>query len=224
MEGINDIFVINLKRRLDRWKLFENEIYIKTDLKVSENIIKIEGVDGLNMKSTEEVKFLLRYNTRKSKGEFGCALSHINLWKKISKENDSYKCIIFEDDVFFYNNFHEKWKDIYHDIPKDCGFLYLHLPYGRSNKNTTKYILSKGSYQVFTSYMITPKIARILLRNIDMFGIYKPIDVLTQNYSRKHDKKGAEDNFYYLKNPICYYKINFMTDIQGKHKRIYFKL
>ena len=102
-----NLYVINLDRSKLRWNKLENECK-KYNLN---NINRISGIDGQNLL----IKNLIRNNTvhqknkwwfrlkviknsESLKGSIGCALSHINLWKKIYNSNDKYS-LILEDDV-----------------------------------------------------------------------------------------------------------------------------
>ena len=91
-----DTYVINLKKRPDRLIKFKKNCPLK-------NVKTINAVDGkLYGKELDSI-----YINKLNKGEKGCFLSHINLWKKQVKEEKEY-VIIFEDDAIFCDDFNDK--------------------------------------------------------------------------------------------------------------------
>ena len=88
------IFVINLKRSIDRKHNFQKNWQF-----ASKYIEIIEAVDGNNLSDKELSKIAPNYQSLNvTKGEIGCALSHLAIYKKIVNE-----CIpmalILEDDA-----------------------------------------------------------------------------------------------------------------------------
>jgi GR25 family glycosyltransferase involved in LPS biosynthesis len=102
------IFVINLRQRKDRWKLFvEQDPAVKA--------LQITRVDAFNGKALDYLKDpristasrlnIMRNDRRThpevaSLGAIGCSISHINLWKRIVAANLPY-AVIMEDDARF---------------------------------------------------------------------------------------------------------------------------
>ena len=93
------IFIVNLKRAVDRKKQIQ-QICKEYNL----NVEFIEAVDGslLNKEEIEcvysETKTIEKIGRSLSKGEIGCALSHLAIYQKMLKENIK-QAIIFEDDI-----------------------------------------------------------------------------------------------------------------------------
>jgi GR25 family glycosyltransferase involved in LPS biosynthesis len=89
------IFIINLKRRLDRKISVENKL---KNLGIT-NYEFIEAVDALEL-SKEDIK--TQYNKKEYKEltlpEIACALSHIKVYNKILQDNIKY-AIVLEDDA-----------------------------------------------------------------------------------------------------------------------------
>ena len=92
-------FVINLKRRPDRLKQFQERCPY-TDVEV------VYGFDGKNpndeSKNNQRIFKLLPKTI--SPGARGCWISHLNIWKKIISQNLP-MAMIFEDDALFNENF-----------------------------------------------------------------------------------------------------------------------
>lgn len=117
------IFVVNLKRRKDRLQIIEKRL---NDLSLK-NYEIIEAVDGKELPEDlsefydKESACKIRRNLERS--EIGCALSHINIAKKIIDENLEY-AIILEDDAEPTLKFKEFIKN-FHLEPNKFDFLML---------------------------------------------------------------------------------------------------
>jgi len=122
MHGIDDCFVINLKRRPDRLeKLYTHSPEFKR------NIIVHDACDGRNIQMTSAIARLFKPNDFMwKKAIMGCALSHLSLWYKLASDKpeiDNY--LILEDDVKFSNDWQAKWKEALPHIPEDYDVIYL---------------------------------------------------------------------------------------------------
>ena len=85
----------------------------------------VKGIDSSNLsKKIIEENFTKNFSKWGTKHAFGCALSHIKVWKKILENNDEY-ALILEDDVVFENNFKKEFKDIINNVPDNFDILYL---------------------------------------------------------------------------------------------------
>jgi GR25 family glycosyltransferase involved in LPS biosynthesis len=130
---MNDIFnceckVINLNNNIYRWIFAEKNIS-KAGFK---NIKRFPAIDGKKPEILKKEWSLLGnpkfsdndpdFNFKK--GKQGCFLSHIKIWKEII-DNNIEKIIIFEDDIFF----HEDWKDLSSSLfeltPKNFDLLFF---------------------------------------------------------------------------------------------------
>lgn len=118
------IFLINLKRSTIRFEQMDQQLK-SLDIPY----ILFEAIDGHNL--TE--KHLEQYSSKHSfllhnrdllKGEIGCALSHIELYQKIVKENIPIS-IILEDDLIIKKEFKEFLLIIKDIINDDWEFLNL---------------------------------------------------------------------------------------------------
>ena len=110
----NEYYVINLKRRLDRFELFKKNF----PLDISK-VNKFEAIDG---KTLENIP---KYFNGLLSGEVGCFLSHKLLWEKILKDKDSEYYVIFEDDAKFSKNFIEDFNNIFNEFIDFDTILYI---------------------------------------------------------------------------------------------------
>jgi GR25 family glycosyltransferase involved in LPS biosynthesis len=110
---LNDVvdgaYCINLDKREDRWQSCEKE-FTKNEIEVE----RFSAIDGQ----------LIDDCPRITRGEAGCLKSHLSIIKS-SVEKDMSSICIFEDDVFFTENFQDNFSNFYQQVPDDWQFLYL---------------------------------------------------------------------------------------------------
>lgn len=93
--------IVNLKRRTDRKERTEN-LFKNENVK---NYEFVEAIDGKELVATRYIIDLFKGNNFGYKrGAVGCALSHYNLWKRLTDDSLDYYCI-FEDDIELATNF-----------------------------------------------------------------------------------------------------------------------
>lgn len=110
---INDVvdkaYCLNLSRRSDRWsdvskEFNKNKIFVE----------RFDAVDGL----------LINTYPMLARGAAGCLESHLSIINDAI--DNSYESIaIFEDDVFFVDNFADKFSEFYSQVPDDWQFIYF---------------------------------------------------------------------------------------------------
>ena len=110
----DQIYCINLDRRLDRWVVVKNKFK-----KLGLDIKRISGVDG-NLLSDDILKKYINRN----KCEVGCMLTHYNIIED-AKKNNYKRILVFEDDILFIEDFHNKFNEKIKNISKDWVLLYL---------------------------------------------------------------------------------------------------
>ncbi len=93
-------FVINLKRRPDRLKQFE-EMCPYTDVEI------VYGFDGKNPSNEKEFGLFKKLSNKLQPGACGCFISHLRIWKKIIDKNLPV-VMVFEDDAMFSEKFKEQ--------------------------------------------------------------------------------------------------------------------
>ena len=186
------ILCINLLRRSDR-KIKMTEMFDQNKIVGYEFF---EAVDGSQLKPTEFIRNLFLGNDfNYRKGFVGCALSHYNIWKKLSEDkvNDFY--LIFEDDInYFDEEYVEKLEQVFsqlnpirHDIVY-LGYTMLSSDrqkladtYNKSDRSVRMEYLKKKIYLGgFFNYIITRAGAKKLLSYIDVHHIKHGIDYVAK--------------------------------------------
>lgn len=132
-------FVINLERRKDRYEYVMNnyksnnytlEVIKAYDGKICENNsdeytkIKENFLESIQNNLGKKEKYPYNMFGDLKKGELGCFLSHIIIWKKIIDENID-KALIFEDDCVFNCNFENKLQKILLELPYEFNIIWL---------------------------------------------------------------------------------------------------
>ena len=180
-------FVINLDRRQDRLERFT-----KTFGKYFE-IIKESAVDNKDLIITPALKARInewnfKYIPHKVKNITACCLSHINVWKKISKMNESY-VFVFEDDCTFINEMVETNFNIYFDslvFPKDFGIIWMqgNIQDKPGTQTQLPFTIKKFTDDnTAESYIITPSFAKELVYEIE--NNLGAVDRHMSDYTRK---------------------------------------
>lgn len=184
----DNIFVINLLRRIDR-KNKIIQLFEKSNITKYKFIEAFDGLDPIIIKEFDKIKKEKNIPIITS-GHFACLLSHIkaiNLAKKLGYE----KIMILEDDVFFEFNIFEKLSKIkvpYYDL------LYL-------GGITSKKKIFENNWAYPNKLHIMGAYAYILSSNI--------FDIVL------HDLNKLEEyvDFYYLKKIQTTYKTIILNDI-----------
>jgi len=133
------IFIITLKKSTDRHSLFR-DLFDGLDYDILWGVNGKElDLDELNNKGVIDLEKQIELLGKPlTKGEIGCALSHLNVYRTILDEG--YKnALVFEDDIRLSNN---DLKDLYsslklslEELPDDWEFLYL--GYAANNSKVT---------------------------------------------------------------------------------------
>jgi glycosyl transferase family 25 len=173
-------YIINLDTRKDRFDI-TNNLLNQYDFK---NIIRFSAVKGKNI-SVNELNKIVEPSAMKSilknyrnehhelsYGAVGCYLSHINIWKKLEKDDLDY-IIIFEDDALPTFNFMELQQIISNDVPNDWDIIFFGGIYNDYNIINDKIVKLKRFYETH-AYIINKKGALKLLSNA--FPIKKQLD------------------------------------------------
>ena len=115
LNGVDKIYVINLKRRPDRLQEFKNEIKKNTTLDYDNDITYFEAIDGKFLKLTDKFLKLFRNNDfNYHPGVLGCFLSHYKIYEEIVNSKNINRVLIFEDDVTFKTkSFVKDWNNLY---------------------------------------------------------------------------------------------------------------
>ena len=117
--SIQKIYIVNL----DHSKKRLHQIH-KQCTRESLLYERISAVNG----ETLDIDRLFRNNIISdrsfNKGNVGCSLSHIHIWKKIMKTNNTHN-LILEDDVIICNHFLKKFFIIQKQIPTNYDIVYI---------------------------------------------------------------------------------------------------
>jgi len=129
MNQFEKIFVINLKRNSDR-KEYISKLFLENGI----DFEFIEAVDGSEFLSSDESyikfwkeNFLDCNNWKPNRGQMGCWLSHVKIWKNIVKENIN-SCLILEDDIVLNSpdpnkSFTDNFNDYFNALPDDWNIF-----------------------------------------------------------------------------------------------------
>lgn len=144
---VDNIFVINLDKRTDRWeniiKLF-NENNIKKYERVPGKIVCKKDLEtyGFELKPSfgNEID-VYKYNI----GSLGCFLSHLECIK-LAKQRNYKRILIVEDDIKFSKNWEHKISNAIDEINKlkKWDMFYLQYEFFFSQKNNIQEIITKA--------------------------------------------------------------------------------
>lgn len=118
---IQNVFVINLGTRRDRWtSLMAAEPWLLTAA------TRIPGVHGPSLQMSPFLYRMFEKNEFQwKKSVMGCNLSHMAAWSRVLQEKEGEYFLILEDDVRFVAGWQEKWAACAAHIPQDADLLYL---------------------------------------------------------------------------------------------------
>jgi GR25 family glycosyltransferase involved in LPS biosynthesis/phosphorylcholine metabolism protein LicD len=163
----NNIWVINLDRRRDRW------------IKIVKRLKEAGIHTAKRWKAIDGTKEKLKKN-RISIGETACYKSHLSLWKKLYKDGvDS--ALIFEDDIIFAPGVNID--DIEETIKSSPGYTILFLGHCGSPETKFKNPKTKiGTAKCTHAYIISRKGLEILVNMTHDFFV--PVDFITEQICR----------------------------------------
>jgi GR25 family glycosyltransferase involved in LPS biosynthesis len=123
-----DSFVINLRRRPDRLKAFQESIS-------SVNLfpVRIDAIDGLGLTQNVLAARIHPWNhhnlsRKRLLGLAGCSMSHFRVWEIIAQEKEGYY-LIFEDDARpVCRSALNQFPRIIRNLPSDADIIWLNGP------------------------------------------------------------------------------------------------
>jgi glycosyl transferase family 25 len=182
MEKNRHIWVINLKEDTERRSIMERQLK-GLDLKYE----IVEAVEGETL-TEEDLKIysatqaVRRYGRELVPGEIGCALSHINIWKRMEREGIS-EVLVLEDDVRI-GEMLIRIIDRSHLFPRDWELINFstrasQIPFGEPICDIYRMGRFRGISLTLSAYYINLLGAKKMLTKI--YPLFCPIDHLTGN-------------------------------------------
>jgi GR25 family glycosyltransferase involved in LPS biosynthesis len=204
------IFWINLERALERRNKM-NELFLQYDLQAE----RIDAIDGNNI-NLDEYKQNYNLNSRMSKYEIACTLSHLKAIKTCYEKNLDY-ALILEDDITF--DYFDYKKDTLKFLLEELGKVngeciqLCNIVNKKifSNYATSEKLLIKSDLDGAAAYLITKNGMKKVLDNIEN---NKVIDIsehmifrITNNYIVKpyfsypflRDEQGNKTNISFIR-------------------------
>ena len=157
-----DIFVISLKKSLDRRKKFD---------KLNKEYIEYEYFDAIDGNTIGKNTNIIKQNASNySNGALGCALSHLRLWNKCIELNKP--IVIMEDDVFVSKEFNKHIDNVIKMLPSSWHILQLSfncdsiLSYSNMNFEDSICFFTKNKFndkdiESFQNSIIYPTVAKL---------------------------------------------------------------
>lgn len=182
----------------------KNAIYGKNlDINnINNKIIDKNGLENIKNKN-------YKYGLSLTMGGIGCAISHYEIIKDISKDNNNNIYIILEDDINFKKNFISNVKEVIKKAPKDWDIIYI--GYGpisddyKNKKINNNFFRTNRIHGTF-GYILNKKGASKIL---NIFPIKYQID--TELYLASRNKK---INSYIYKPQLIFHYDYSSTNIQ----------
>ncbi len=224
---INQIYVINLDNKPDKWEDIQ--------LNFSETGLQLNRWSGINGKtlSDKQINKITTplCNNICSYSMIGRALSHISLWRHIAKNNLT-NVLVLEDDAYPVDNFDTQLKKYWHQVPKDWDMVYLGCGGSCQTSNFTdliykvflrrenkpvykndklmKNVFSPGFPISLYGYMLSNKGARKLISHPVFKNVAYHIDVVLSS-----NVLGNNFNAYVIRPNLIYQKMKSeYNDIQ----------
>jgi len=177
------IFVISLKKETQKRAIINNTLHM-----LGVNYEIYDAVDGRT--DLEDIRFNIyskwhepTYKINMTNGEIGCALSHLNIWKKIVDENIE-SAIILEDD-FIVND--PDFVNTVNNIDFDYDLVYLgRKKMGIDNEEQINEKVVKPIFSYWTiGYVLTTECAKKLYNETYLNNLF-PVDEYLPLMYNKH--------------------------------------
>ncbi|XP_070837111.1 procollagen galactosyltransferase 1 [Chaetodon trifascialis] len=203
--GLDEVFMINLKRRADRRErmlraLYEQEIACKVVAAVDGKAMNISEVHALGIHMLPG--YSDPYHGRPlTKGELGCFLSHYNIWKEIVERRLKISLVI-EDDLRFEVFFKRRLMNLMSELKEerlDWDLIYIgrkRMQVDRPEKavpNIHNLVVADYSYWTL-GYMISLQGAKKLLKAEPLKKIL-PVDEFLPIMYNKHPVSDYMEQF-----------------------------
>lgn len=180
MKHIDNIYCINLKRRVDRWKSIDSQL---KQLKLS--VTRFGAVDG----ATIPDKVL--NDVRVSRGELGCSLSHLGVLRH-AKQKGYKQILILEDDAEIRKGFIKHVTRAIENLPEQWVMLYVGGGYVNNTIDNCAIHYNDSLYRcrnilTTTGYVVNINNYQLLINTIDKHMESIPVDEIYIKYiQHKH--------------------------------------
>lgn len=165
------IYVINLEARKDRKANMENSLH-------TDRVVYIKAVHGAEV---EDVVHQQLHKNKLTKGEGGCALSHLKIYQEIVAKDIPY-AIIFEDDVNIkLPDDYDKIQQLVDAVPEDWNLLYLATNNGGTDIGSAVYEKPNPPVYGAHGYVIKKELAALVLEYVRNNTMDEPFDFLISN-------------------------------------------
>lgn len=172
-----------------------------------EEIINEKLKENLYSLSYKDEKYLYDRTKRingqvMKKGELGCALSHLNIYKKLLEDINYDSYLIFEDDVEFSLSI-DQIVNILNNVPETYDVLHLSksdwYPFIKNYKiNDYFYSPFKNYFNRLTGYMVSKKGADNLLKYANGYINIPADDLLSNMYIKNNLELYVPNNFLFV--------------------------
>ena len=208
LKGIDDIWVVNLDRRADRWAS-----WLAANPSLKDDANRLPAIDGKTLTLTPALAAFFDGNDFLwKKSVVGCALSHAILWAQLVCEHPAVKnYMIFEDDHRFVDQegWPETWKKAVQEAPADAELLYLGgvLP---------------GNKSVYSDFLEPVNDVWATIRPNTAFGSNTPLPIFHFcTYAYVLTRAGAAKLLKALQTTGCYTSIDHFLNHPRNGLRVY---
>lgn len=128
---LSEIVVINLEKRKDRWKSFCERCPLESKRWIACNGRELFLDHKIAQRFDYPKNFVpkIAYGPHEYRvGAIGCALSHYSIWEEMERSNLD-EVVVFEDDVYFKDDFVENLTKIREELSNDLNWDILYLGY-----------------------------------------------------------------------------------------------
>ena len=206
LDKIDKIYFINLDKSKDRLDLM-----LKYGKDLNLKLKRFPAVYGKDLNKDKLIEQgILDKNNKLNKGEIGCFLSHVNIWKEAIKKNYEH-ILILEDDIVFTDNFKNNFIKYYNQVPNDWEIIHLggsRIKGKLIKKNIIKPVFAENPdwrYNMGTYAMLLNKKGIQKLLNI-VLPINNPIDLEIAINNKKL-------NIYYFEPKLIIPNNDFYSEI-----------
>jgi GR25 family glycosyltransferase involved in LPS biosynthesis len=193
LEGVDKVFIINLKKEVIKRKYLIRLFKIK---KINFNLVIVEPEDEKNYN-----KFVK--NQEITRSEFGCLTSHLYILYLTSKFKINF--IIFEDDIWLHKNFVNLWNN-FKKKNKKIEFLLLGACDFNFKKKNINQVTINNSYYPVNFELLYGAHANYYTPNACKYWLHykiNNIDFFDKNYYYIFNKFKSESMIMYPNLVLC---------------------